>query len=464
MFRTHDKRRESERQIDRPANARVTGQTDRRSVRAMTRIVFLVVLVGFVGIPLFTLAEPYFTAEDLERNSKLTPALRKLILAYENYIELYPDTERAKDFLLDEAGRFRDIDDEQTAIAVFQRVLHRNDLTQTDRAYAHEQIMDSYREVGDYASQEEWAHRMSVADVGPEKQQQAKDFIFQAGYNRAKSAEDAKDYNEAARAYERLAVRNPDHDQAPNAMLKAAQMWEDAGEMNRAALTYERFYYTYPDYQDPASGRGALAALETAAAIYAEQDDYRHTADAVERILAASPNHPDRMKYLNNLASIYALVKDYNNAIRTRQEFIASYPNDAKAGSYQWDIAEYRGLVGQRQQQLAEYEAFVRNYPSDWRAIEANYRIGRNRLDGYERATERGRTDESDRLLALARVHFERAVVLHDSLVEPSGGDGGDLMHAIRSLAEVSKMDSSDYYSITLEGSQNFSADSARKW
>ena len=464
MLRTHDKRRDLERPTDRPANECAMGQHKRRSVRSIVRLVLYTVVLTLVGIPLFTLAEPYFTAEDLERNAKLTPALRKLILAYENYIELYPDTERAKDFLLDEAGRFRDVDDEQTAIAVFQRVLRRPDVTQADRAYTHEQIMDAYREIGDYASQEEWAHRMSVADVGPEKQQQAKDFIFQAGYNRAKDAEDKKDYTEAARAYERLAVRNPDHDQAPNAMLKAAQMWEDAGDMNRAALTYERFYYTYPDYRDPATGRGALAALETAAAIYAEQDDYRHTADAVERILAASPNHPDRMKYLNNLASIYALVKDYNNAIRTRQEFIASYPNDPKAGSYQWDIAEYRGLVGQRQQQLAEYEAFVRNYPSDWRAIEANYRIGRNRLDGYERAVERGRSDESDRLLALARTHFERAVVLHDSISAPTGGDGGDLMHAIRSLSEVSKMDSSDYYSITLEGSPSFSADSARKW
>jgi hypothetical protein len=201
MLRTHDKRRDLERPTDRPANECAMGQHKRRSVRSIVRLVLYTVVLTLVGIPLFTLAEPYFTAEDLERNAKLTPALRKLILAYENYIELYPDTERAKDFLLDEAGRFRDVDDEQTAIAVFQRVLRRPDVTQADRAYTHEQIMDAYREIGDYASQEEWAHRMSVADVGPEKQQQAKDFIFQAGYNRAKDAEDKKDYTEAARAY-----------------------------------------------------------------------------------------------------------------------------------------------------------------------------------------------------------------------------------------------------------------------
>lgn len=435
-------------------------RSQRRALRSL--LIFAGILA--VTIPLFTLAEPYFTFEELERNSKLTPAMRKLILAYENYIELYPDTEQAKDFLIDEAQRFRDANDEGTAISVFQRVLQRSDITQADRAYTHEQIMDAYRKTGDYASQEEWAHRMSVADVGPEKQQQAKDFIFQAGYNRAKAAEDESDFAEAAQAYERLAVRNPDHDQAPNAMLKAAQMWEDAHDMTRAALTYERFYYTYPDYQDPVSGRGSLAALETAAAIYAEQDDYRHTADAVERILAASPNHPDRKKYLNNLSSIYALVKDYNNAIRTRQEFIASYPDDPNAGSYQWDIAEYRGLVGQRQQQLAEYEAFVRNYPFDWRAIKANYEIGMNRLNVSERSTTQGDTVEANHLVSLARTHFERAVVLHDSITERTAGDGGDLMNAIHSLSEISKMDSTSYYSITLEGSPSFSADSARKW
>ncbi len=436
-----------------------------RSMRLTNRLVFAAAsLLILAALPVATPAEPYFTEEELEANPNLTPNLRKLIMAYENYLELYPNGERAKHFLLDEAGRFRDVGDNTTAVDVLQRVLRRTDLEQSDRSYAYEQIMDSYQTIGEFARQEEWAHRMASADVGPAKQQQAKDFIFQAGYNRAKAEEDAENYPEAARAYERLSVRNPDHSQAPNAMLKAAGMWESAEDMNRAALTYERFYYTYPDYRDPATGKGALVALETAAAIYAAHEDYRHTADAVERILAAAPDHPDHMKYLNNLASIYALLKDYNNAIRVRQDFIAAYPQDPKSGSYLWDIAEYRGIVGQSRQQLAEYESFIRSYPSDWRAVEANYRIAVNRMASREDAYEDGRPDEATRFLALARGNFERAFSLHDSLAGASGGDGGDLQHAVKSLVYVAQMDSSNYYDISLVGSQNFTQDSTLKW
>jgi tetratricopeptide (TPR) repeat protein len=456
------KRRDSERPMAVVVSATPFATRTARSVR-ITVVSIVLALAAVALMPLCANAEPFFTAEELERNPKLTPALRRLILAYENYLDLYPNGEHAKTFIIGEAGYFRDAGDEQTAISLYERVLDRDDLKQSDRAYAFEQIMASCRDIGAFTKQEQWAHKMAVADVGPEKQQAAKDFIFQAGYNRAKAAEDSAVYDEAARAYERLAVRNPDHSQAPIAMLKAAKMWEDAQEMNRAALTYERFYYTYPDYRDE-SGKGALVALVNAAAIYAEQDDYRHTADAVERILAAAPGHPDRKKYLNNLASIYALLKDYNNAIRVRQEFIVSYPEDTKSGSYQWDITEYRGIVGQSEQQLAEYEAFIRNYPADWRAIEANYRIGMDRMSNQERALERGRDSEAVRMLGTARVSFERAVALHDSLVEPHDGEGGDLAHTIKSLSHVAAMDSANYYKIEIASTSNFSADSALKW
>ncbi|MHA1573101.1 MAG: tetratricopeptide repeat protein, partial [Alphaproteobacteria bacterium] len=436
-------------------------------LRSVTRRVFLlkaILLAGLLAVCWPVTASAQFTKEELERNPHLTPALRKLILAYENYIKLFPNSERAKQFLIDEGGRFRDAGDHETAIKVFLRVLARSDLTQEDRAYAYEQIMDAYRSLGQFEKQLEWAHRMAVADVGAEKQQQAKDFIFAAGYNIAKALEDSGLYEQAAEAYERLAVKNPDHDQAPEAMLKAAQMYEEAGNKARAALTYERFYYTYPDYRDPVTGKGALLALETAAAIYADMNDYRHTADAIERILAAAPNHPERKKYLQNLAAIYSLLKDYNNAIRVRREFITAYPRDRLAGSYQWDIAQYRGLVGQRRQQLAEYEAFVRNYPNDFRAIEANYHIGEDRLRKRERALMRGNVAEAERLLQEARRYFERAYTLHDSLEQVGGRGAGDLRHALQAIIEVAKMDSARYYSISLSNVETFSRDSTEKW
>lgn len=404
-----------------------------------------------------------FTEDDLERNAKLTPAMRKLILAYENYLRHFPQGPRAKDFLIDEAGRFRDVGDSETAVVVFKRVLGRSDVTQSDRAYTFEQIMGSYQSLGQFGLQEEWAHRMAAADVGREKQQQAKDFIFTAGYNRAKALEDSGRAEQAGEAYERLSVRNPDHNQAPAAMLKAASLYEQATDTSRAARTYERFYYTYPDYRDPASGKGALVALETAAVLYYEMEDYRHTADATERILAAAPDHPGRKQYMGNLAAIYALLKDYNNAIRVRQQFIARYPADPSAGSYQWDIAEYRGLAGQRQQQLAEYEAFVRSYPSDWRAIQANYTIGDNRLRERTKSVDRGAADEAARLLQSGRSNFERAYFLHDSLDKEKTG-AGDLDHALRSIRQVAKMDSASYYSVSLARTARFSEDSTRKW
>jgi len=286
-----------------------------------------------------------FTVEELDRNAKLTPAMRRLILAYEDYLQHFPNGPRATEFLIDEGGRFRDAGDNATAVRVFRRVLDRGDLTQGDRAYSFEQIMASYQALGQYELQEEWAHRMAVADVGRDKQQQAKDFIFTAGYNRAKALEDSSRLEAAGEAYERLSVRNPDHDQAPNAMLRAASLYEQGEDPARAARTYERFYYTYPDYKDPQTGKGALVALETAAVLYYEMEDYRHTADATERILAAAPDHPSRKQYMNNLAAIYALLKDYNNAIRVRQQFIVLYPGDSRVRSYELDI---EALIQQR--------------------------------------------------------------------------------------------------------------------
>ncbi len=422
-------------------------------------VVAAVIIIG--GWP--TSLPAQFTEEELERNPKLTPAMRKLILAYENYLTRFPNGARAKDFLIDEAGRFRDVGDNQSAVIAFKRVLGRGEITQGDRAYVYEQIMASYQVLTEYELQEEWAHRMAVADVGREKQQQAKDFIFSAGYNRAKALEDSGSIEPAGEAYERLSVKNPDHDQASAAMLKAASLYEQANDKGRAARTYERFYYTYPDYRDPQSGKGALLALETAAVLYYEMEDYRHTADATERILAAAPEHENRRQYMNNLAAIYALLKDYNNAIRVRQQFIALYPRDPRAGSYQWDIAEYRGLAGQRQQQLAEYEAFVRDYPGDYRAIQANYLIGESQLRDRKKAFDRRATDEAERLLQVARAHFERAYSLHDSVEKEKQG-AGDVAHALAAIEEVAKMDSANYYAINLARTEHFSQDSTRKW
>jgi len=426
------------------------------------RVVMGAVVFALAVGALLSTVSAQFTPEELERNPRLSPAMRKLISAYENYLHHFPNGPNAKAYLIDEAGRFRDAGDHQTAIVVLERVLRRGDITQADRAYSYKQIMDCYRTLGQHDIEEEWAYRMAVADVGREEQQRAKDFIFDAGLSRAKALEDSADFERAGEAYERLSVKNPDHRNAPAAMLKAADLYIEAGDKARAAQTYERFYYTYPDYKDPTSGKGALVTLETAASLYAEMNDYRHAADAAERILAAAPNHPDRQRYMSSLAATYALLRDYNNAIRVRQQYIALYPRDPNSGSYQWEIAQYRGLAGQRRQQLAEYESFIRSYPSDVRAIEANLLIGQDRLREREKATTRGASDEAERLLAEARRYFERSYGLHDSLEEVKA-NSGDLLHAIPAIQEVAKMDSTNYYSIRLKGSQNFSRDSTLK-
>lgn len=435
-----------------------------RVLRSLVGAGLVSLLIGFLvigGKP--SPAPAQFSAEELERNPNLTPSVRRLILAYENYLKHFPDSPQGKEFVIDIAERFRSAGDNETAIVAQKRVLARPDITQAERAYAYEQIMECYRLLGKFDEQEEWARRMAAADVGREKQQQAKDFIFAAGYNRAKALEDSSRLMDAAEAYERLAVMNPDHGQASEAMLKAADLYDTAGDKARAARTFERFYYTYPDYRDPASGKGALVALENAANLYAEINDYRHTADAAERILAAAPDHPNRQMYMNNLAAIYSLLKDYNNAIRVRQQYVALYPNDPKSGTYQWDIAQFRGLAGQRQQQLAEYEAFIRSYPNDFRAIEANLIVGQDKLAQRDRALARGARDEAERLQALARANFEKAFTLHDSLEALRQGSG-DLLHALPAAVEVAKMDSAAYYSISLRGSPSFSQDSTRKW
>ena len=404
-----------------------------------------------------------FTEEELDRNPHLTPARRKLILAFENYIGHFPTDTLAKSYLINMATVFQNVGDQRTSIEVFGRVMRRPDLTRSDRAYAYEQVMAAYRALHEYDQELTWAHRMARADVGRDKQRQAKQFIFRAGYNQARALQDSGRLLEAGHAYSRLSVMNPDHDQAPNAMLIAAQMYEQSGDQALAAQTYERFYYTYPDYRDEASNTGALAALETAAVLYHEMGDQRHTADAMERILSAEPQHPRRQQYMNNLAAIYSLLNDHNNAIRVRQSYIDSYPEDVRSGDYLWDIARLRGEAGQRRLQLTEYERFIANYPNNWRTIEANYIIGKDRLDQRDRELDRGNGGEAEGLLVTARRHFERSYMLNDSLESQEQG-AGDQRHARLSAVEVSKMDSVNYYKISLVGSSNFSDDSTRKW
>ena len=431
--------------------------------------VALVVVGGAIALgmyPSFLAAQQAregFTEEELDRNPHLSPARRKLILAFENYIDHFPADTLAKTYLINMATVFQNVGDQNTSIQVFERVLRRPDITQSDRAYAHEQIMAAYQDLHEFDRQLEWAHRMARADVGRDKQRQAKQFIFRAGYNQARALQDSGRFLEAGHAYNRLSVMNPDHDQAPNAMLFAARMYEQAGDQALAAQTYERFYYTYPDYRDEQSGTGALAALETAAVLYHEMGDRRHTADAMERILAAAPEHPRRQQYMNNLAAIYGLLRDHNNAIRVRQSYIDLYPDDVRSGDYLWDIARLRGEAGQRTLQLAEYEKFIANYPNNWRTIEANYIIGRDRLTQRNRALDRGEENQAGMLLATARRHFERSYTLNDSLEGLETGSG-DKRHARLSAVEVSKMDSVNYYRISLVGSSNFSDDSTRKW
>jgi tetratricopeptide (TPR) repeat protein len=425
-------------------------------------LLFVVLCVGFgPGSLSAQTTGKRFTEKELDNNPKLTPGLRKLILAYENYIGMYPTDKKSVAYLIDAAGRFRDMGDDKTGISVFERVLSQKALNRKDRAYTHFQIMEAYKNLGNHAARKAWAHRLARADVEREDQLKAKQFIFSAGNDEAKALQDAGKFDEAGDAYARLAVMNPDHESAPDAMLVAARMFEQADKKGKAAQTYERFYYTYPDYKD-ASGGTALDALEGAAALYGELGDYRHTADAVERILTAKPEHKKRKLYLNNLASIYSLLKDHNNAIRVRQTFIASYPKDAKAGGYLWDIARLRGAAGQRRAQLKEFERFITQYPGDVRAIEANYLVGVDRMTGRQKAIEKAESVEAERLLALARPRFERAISLHDSL-EAKKEQSGDLKHGLASALQVAKMDSANYYAISWIGSSNFSADSVKK-
>ncbi len=407
----------------------------------------------------------------------LSPNQFRMIQALDNYLEQFPTGENAKEFEMLKADYYIEFGQFQRGINDFARWLNRADLTQDNRAYAHERCMGATDNLKDYAQKEIWARRMAVADVPEASQRKAKDFIFLSGFQLAKAFQDTGQHLEAAQAFERLAVKNPDHEEAPQALSVAAQEYEIAGEKRRAALTFERLYYTYPDYTFP-GGQPSLEALNQAAAIYfTDLGDLRHYADVVERILAADSNHEEKITFLLNLSKVYGDIKDYSNAIRIRQDFISAFPNDERSAEIRWDIIALQREAGLAEQALATLRDFVMQNPGDRRAIEALYTLADDLMDSYtsRRRDSDDRRAQGQSVMASefaiqasefqmsARDYFIQAYSLNDSLSNIEGHATDD-HHARLSAVQVARMDSAIYAKVSFADSNTFSSDSAAKW
>ncbi len=353
--------------------------------------------------------------QDLSKEEKM------LAEAYDNYIKLFPASERTPEILAAAGALYYNHRKYDLARKYYKTMVTKFPESQ-EKSIGLVSLMNSYFFLGQYRDAEIVAKKILNSPDIPEKQiEVARSRVGESIFKNAERLEQEGAYLEAAKEYKRVYEEASAYVNFVDASLfRSARNFERANEWQRAIDTYNILINEFPD------SRQVLAALNNIAADYKELEDYLNVARTNERIFEIFSGTPEAENALFNASLFYARAEAWQEAIRTNNTYIKTYPDNPESKDLLFENAKYYLKLGDLQNANRIYKEFARIYPNDPLTIEAyfnrgDYYLEHGQLDSakiefnaaIQRSEEFSRTGRDPNLYYAAESNFKLGQILN---------------------------------------------------
>lgn len=283
-----------------------------------------------------------------------------------------------------------------------------------------------------------------------------------------------KDYEKAGDAFKKVAREYPQSEYAPEALLRAGDMYSQAKKPDEAIGVYQEFVDKYPnDSRVP-------SALMSMAWRYSEKKDYVKAGETFKRVAEKYPDSESAKEALLRAGDMFSKAGKHEEAIKIYNEFAQKYPDDENVGKALLDIAwRYRAIYletgneNAKKQKEAMLQEIAKRFPDTeigYFALGLFYEdTGEysKAIESYKKCAEKNGTQKDVALFGVATCYYDITMIkeaheYYAKLVEEcpdspllpnatffrgtTSSDLGDYNKAIEDYKEVKEKYPESYY------------------
>ncbi|WP_027328441.1 tetratricopeptide repeat protein [Marinimicrobium agarilyticum] len=302
----------------------------------------------------------------------------------EAFARLYPNDERTPAIALNAAQYAYQAEHYDTAISLAHYAL--NDAKTQSEAYPL--ILQSQLNASEYANAEQTASRLLALTALPDSlRQRAHQQRALSVYRQAESAEQAKEWKEAIRHYQRIHEMDPNTDNAPKGLYNALSLAAEQAQWELTIGLIQRFQSVYPDHPLRADAERQLSNA------YLASGQTEAAARQYEKLAGSEEDATAQRAAQWKAAQLYLDEKNVEGAINAFRRYAHSYPTPYPQN------AEAMHQLARLYTQTAE---------PDKRQFWERKLLTQDRQQPDNEKTERTRRLAASAALSLARSHHEQ--------------------------------------------------------
>ena len=312
--------------------------------------------------------------DEVVRAEPLPEVLQNLVRDSDSFVDDAPQNERAPDIAYKAGELFYEYGDFPEARCRFDEVVERWPASGVAQ-YAANLIIESHLSEKDWAAVEAASERLQTAAVGKNPALNASLQKFKLGgrFNKAMQLMEAKQYEPAADAFQKLVAEDPHHEFADKALYNAASCYEGARRFESALRLYERIYAEYP--KSPLADEALFRVGFNAENTY----DFDKAVSRYVLLEQRYPKSKHRKDALFNAARSLENLQRYDEAAAAYLRYAKAYPDADDAARTQFHAALLYEKNSDWKREIQALQEFVRRFARSRESelvVEAHLKIG----------------------------------------------------------------------------------------
>jgi tetratricopeptide (TPR) repeat protein len=365
----------------------------------------------------------------------LTETEKWLVMAYDNFIKLFPFEAKTSVVLANAGALYYTHDQFNEALRYF-RTLTKTFPESEQAKNVQLYILESYFGKGDFESAEALSKKLLAESLSDQDKKAVQKRLAEAIFMRAKAFSDQNESGRAAAEFYRMALEVPTAEFADRAVFNAGREFEKARDYASAIRAYELLRVSYGGSNLNRDGLNNLAVN------YAAMGDSLNAAARYEELSRISKDSTEAEAALTNAFVYYNHAGSWKRAVETGKTFSSLYPRSFNGPMVWLKTAEAVVHLNDDLYGAHQYNDLAVRFPQSPLGVEAYFRAGRL----YQK---------NDSLLAAEKA-FYHAYACHEALAQK--GLPGNAFFASEGLYQSSLFLEKRYEAVSLVlPQQNFS-------